>query len=160
MAFKPEKDRKLRQILNRWKRFVMEGNEKEEETEEKDGLPRNTVGETRAGGDVNEKKGRENTEIGKAKEANSNTSASGYVRQLPPTTRSLFANSQALGMKGQRRTVVRNVSGRTRTSRAVHQQKVGNVRKGIRSPRTRPTTRIRASRSTFSKNYMHQNRSM
>jgi hypothetical protein len=137
----------------------MEGNEKEKETEEKDGLPRNTVGETRAGGDVNEKKGRENTEIGKAKEANSNTSASGYVRQLPPTTRSLFANSQALGMKGQRRTVVRNVSERTRTLQAVHRWRVGNVRKGIRSPITR-TTRTRTSRSTFSKNYTHQNRSM
>jgi hypothetical protein len=29
MAFKPEKDKKLRHVLNRWKRFVIEGNGKE-----------------------------------------------------------------------------------------------------------------------------------
>lgn len=67
----------------------MEGNEKEKETEEKVGLPRNTIGETRAGGGEDGEKGREKTEIGKAKEANPNTSASGYVRQLPSTIRPL-----------------------------------------------------------------------
>lgn len=138
----------------------MEGNDKEKETEEKVGSPGNTAGEIRAGGDEDEKKGREKTENNQAKEADPNTSASGYVRQLssgPPARSSLI---RKLSMKGQWRIVVRNVSGRTRTSRAVHQQKVGNVRKGIRSPRTRPTTRIRTSRSTFSKNYMHQNGTM
>jgi len=29
MAFKPEKDKKLRHVMNRWKRFVIEGNGKE-----------------------------------------------------------------------------------------------------------------------------------
>jgi len=31
MAFKPEKDKKLRHVLNRWKRFVIEGSGKESE---------------------------------------------------------------------------------------------------------------------------------
>jgi hypothetical protein len=88
MAFKPEKDRKLRQILNRWKRFVMEGNEKE--AEKKVSLDTKAVEGTTVGEDEDEKKGREKTEISKAKEANPNSSASEYVRQLPSTTRSLL----------------------------------------------------------------------
>ncbi|KAG7562710.1 hypothetical protein FFLO_01870 [Filobasidium floriforme] len=94
MAFKPEKDRKLRQILNRWKRFVMEGNEKEKETEEKVGLPRSTVGATRAFGGEDGKKGREKIEIDEPKEADPTTSASGptenssqkRIREYPDLT--------------------------------------------------------------------------
>lgn len=83
MAFRPEKDRKLRQILNRWKRFVLEGNEKEKETEQKINMDGKAAEATTVGRDEDEKKGREKTEINQAKEANPNTSASGYVGQLP-----------------------------------------------------------------------------
>lgn len=74
----------------------MEGNEKEKE--EKVSLDTKAVAETKVGGGEDDRKDREKTEIGKAKEANPTTSASGYVRQLPPTTRSLFADPQAFNI--------------------------------------------------------------
>jgi hypothetical protein len=98
MAFRPEKDRKLRQILNRWKRFVMEGNEKKKETEQKTKMDGKSVEEITASVVEDEGKGREKTEVGKAKEANPNTDPSGYVGQLSATDCLLFANPQVLNI--------------------------------------------------------------
>lgn len=75
---------------------MLDGNENEKETEQKVDMDGKAADEITVGGGKDEKKGREKTEIGQAKETNPTTSASGYVRQLPSATRSLFADPQAL----------------------------------------------------------------